>query len=59
MDLEQRAARNEALQLLAIAHRILTDAGLTAYAGEVGLTVAGMKCDARMLLEQERRRVNA
>ena len=53
---EQVKARNEAFQLLSIAHRILSDAGLVAYADEVGPICAGMQADARMLAKSERMR---
>jgi hypothetical protein len=56
MTTNQRKARNEAYQLLAIAERILDDAGLIAYAAEVGGMRAAMEQDNKMLVEQEMRR---
>ena len=56
MTAEQLKARNEAFQLLSIAHRILSDAGLTAYADEVAPICAGMQTDAHMWARAERMR---
>ena len=56
MTLEQRTARNEAYQLVKIAARILKDAGLIAYADDAQRMADTMSVDAKMLLEQEKRR---
>ena len=56
LDLAQRAARNEAFQLVKIAGRILSDAGLVAYADEAARLSTMMSVDAKMMLEQEKRR---
>jgi hypothetical protein len=56
---EQRIARNEAFQLVAIAERILRDAGLVAYADDASALVRNMKMDNDMLREQFLRQRNA
>lgn len=53
---EQRKARNEAFQLITIAHRILKDAGLVEYASDAEMIATGMRLDAQMLEQQERNR---
>jgi hypothetical protein len=53
MTLEQRTARNDAYQLIKVAHRILDNAGLTAYAEDAERLARTMAFDAETLRKQE------